>query len=84
MGSGVAIYTKEEPIAIKKGLGIEKFDEEGRTFELGEDQTGEYQHQLNIPQLPKHPHNIDNGCLETAEAGSHTHSFTLDLCDSGG
>ena len=28
--SGVAIYTKEKPVSIKKGLGIEKFDNEGR------------------------------------------------------
>jgi exodeoxyribonuclease-3 len=28
--SGVAIYTREEPIDIKKGIGIEEFDREGR------------------------------------------------------
>ena len=28
--SGVAIYSKEKPISIKKGFGIEKFDNEGR------------------------------------------------------
>ena len=30
--SGVAIFTKEKPLAINKGFGIEKFDEEGRTL----------------------------------------------------
>ncbi|MGO5065647.1 exodeoxyribonuclease III [Clostridium sporogenes] len=28
--SGVATYTKEEPISVKHGIGIEKFDSEGR------------------------------------------------------
>ncbi|MFU0823614.1 exodeoxyribonuclease III [Clostridium sp.] len=28
--SGVAIYTKEEPISVSYGIGIEKFDSEGR------------------------------------------------------
>ncbi len=28
--SGVAIYSKEKPLSIKKGFGIEKFDNEGR------------------------------------------------------
>jgi len=28
--SGVAIYTKEEPISVKHGFGIPKFDDEGR------------------------------------------------------
>ena len=28
--SGVAIYTKEKPLSIKKGIGIEEFDREGR------------------------------------------------------
>lgn len=28
--SGVALYTKEEPIRVETGFGIEKFDEEGR------------------------------------------------------
>jgi exodeoxyribonuclease III len=28
--SGVAVYTKEKPLSIKKGFGIEKFDNEGR------------------------------------------------------
>ncbi|MEJ6950422.1 exodeoxyribonuclease III [Natronospora cellulosivora (SeqCode)] len=28
--SGVAIYTKEEPLSIKHGIGIERFDKEGR------------------------------------------------------
>ena len=32
--SGVAIYTKEEPINVTVGLGIEKFDNEGRTLIL--------------------------------------------------
>jgi len=30
--SGVATFTKEQPIEIKKGFGIEKFDKEGRTL----------------------------------------------------
>ncbi len=30
--SGVAVYTKEKPLSIKKGFGIEKFDNEGRIF----------------------------------------------------
>ena len=30
--SGVATYTKEKPIGIKNGFGIEKFDNEGRTI----------------------------------------------------
>jgi exodeoxyribonuclease III len=30
--SGVAIYTKAEPVSIKKGFGIEKFDSEGRVL----------------------------------------------------
>jgi len=28
--SGVAIYTKEKPLSVKKGFGIERFDSEGR------------------------------------------------------
>jgi exodeoxyribonuclease III len=28
--SGVALYSKEEPVNVKKGLGIKKFDNEGR------------------------------------------------------
>lgn len=32
--SGVAVYTKEKPISIKKGFGIEKFDNEGRILIL--------------------------------------------------
>lgn len=28
--SGVAVYTKEEPLSVKKGIGIEAFDREGR------------------------------------------------------
>ena len=32
--SGVAIYSKIKPINIKKGLGIEKFDREGRVLTL--------------------------------------------------
>ena len=28
--SGVAIYTKEKPVSVKKGFGIERFDSEGR------------------------------------------------------
>ncbi|MBC8062288.1 MAG: exodeoxyribonuclease III [Clostridiaceae bacterium] len=31
--SGVATYTKEEPISIKHGMGIERFDLEGRIIE---------------------------------------------------
>lgn len=34
-GSGVAVYTKEEAINVKYGMGIEKFDEEGRVLRLG-------------------------------------------------
>ena len=30
--SGVAIFTKEKPIKVKQGIGIEKFDSEGRTI----------------------------------------------------
>lgn len=30
--SGVAIYTKEKPISVKEGLGISRFDEEGRVL----------------------------------------------------
>ncbi len=30
--SGVVIYTKEEPINVEEGFGIEKFDQEGRTI----------------------------------------------------
>jgi exodeoxyribonuclease-3 len=30
--SGVAIFTKEEPISVTQGLGIERFDAEGRTI----------------------------------------------------
>ena len=32
--SGVAVYTKEKPDLIKYGMGIEKFDQEGRLLEL--------------------------------------------------
>ena len=32
--SGVAVYTKEEPVKVTEGLGIEKFDNEGRTMVL--------------------------------------------------
>ena len=32
--SGVAVYTKEEPKEVKYGMGILKFDEEGRILEL--------------------------------------------------
>jgi exodeoxyribonuclease-3 len=32
--SGVAVYTKEEPIKVEKGLGIKEFDHEGRTIVL--------------------------------------------------
>ena len=28
--SGVCIYTKEEPVSVKHGFGIEEFDSEGR------------------------------------------------------
>lgn len=31
--SGVATYTKEEPISVKYGMGIERFDSEGRILE---------------------------------------------------
>ncbi len=30
--SGVAIYTRDEPLSIKKGFGVVKFDSEGRTL----------------------------------------------------
>jgi len=30
--SGVALYTKEEPLKVEFGLGIKKFDDEGRTI----------------------------------------------------
>lgn len=30
--SGVAIYTKEKPVEVKYGIGIKKFDEEGRVI----------------------------------------------------
>src|ERR1700722_18147230 len=30
--SGVAIFTKEKPLSIKEGLGIGRFDEEGRVL----------------------------------------------------
>jgi len=32
--SGTAIFTKKEPLNIKKGIGIEEFDDEGRTITL--------------------------------------------------
>lgn len=32
--SGVAVYTKEEPLRVVKGLGIEEFDNEGRVLLL--------------------------------------------------
>lgn len=32
--SGVAIYTKEKPIAVNSELGLERFDQEGRLLEL--------------------------------------------------
>ena len=32
--SGVAVYTKEEPLSVKKGFGKEKFDNEGRILIL--------------------------------------------------
>ncbi|MCF7798282.1 exodeoxyribonuclease III [Candidatus Woesearchaeota archaeon] len=32
--SGVAIYTKQKPLAVIKGIGIEKFDDEGRVLML--------------------------------------------------
>lgn len=32
--SGVAVYTKEKPITVKKGIGISKFDSEGRILIL--------------------------------------------------
>jgi len=31
--SGVATYTKEEPLSVKHGMGIERFDAEGRIIE---------------------------------------------------
>ena len=30
--SGVAIFTKEKPLSVKRGFGIKKFDEEGRVL----------------------------------------------------
>src|SRR4051812_30496515 len=32
--SGVAVYTKKEPLAVRHGLGIPKFDREGRVLTL--------------------------------------------------
>ncbi len=32
--SGVCIYSKQEPVSVKKGLGIKEFDIEGRQLEL--------------------------------------------------
>jgi exodeoxyribonuclease III len=32
--SGVLVYSKEKPISVKKRLGIQRFDEEGRILEL--------------------------------------------------
>lgn len=32
--SGVAVYSKKEPISVIKGLGVEKFDSEGRVLTL--------------------------------------------------
>ncbi len=32
--SGTAIYTKEEPISVKYGIGVEEYDKEGRTITL--------------------------------------------------
>src|SRR3989344_3829060 len=32
--SGVAVYTKEEPEKVEYGMGIKKFDDEGRTLVL--------------------------------------------------
>ena len=32
--SGVAVFTKKEPLSVKKGLGIPQFDEEGRVLEV--------------------------------------------------
>jgi len=32
--SGVAVFSKEKPIRVQKGLGIEKYDSEGRTIVL--------------------------------------------------
>jgi exodeoxyribonuclease-3 len=32
--SGVAVFSKEKPLSVKYGLGIEKFDTEGRVIEL--------------------------------------------------
>lgn len=32
--SGVAVYTKEKPIKIEKGIGIDKFDKEGRILRI--------------------------------------------------
>ncbi len=32
--SGTAIFTKEEPLSIKRGMGIEEFDHEGRVITL--------------------------------------------------
>lgn len=32
--SGVAVYSKQEPLEVKYGMGMKKFDEEGRLLEL--------------------------------------------------
>lgn len=32
--SGVAVFTKTKPLAVKQGLGVPRFDEEGRVLEL--------------------------------------------------
>ena len=32
--SGVAVYCKEEPVSVQNGMGIDKFDEEGRVIRL--------------------------------------------------
>jgi exodeoxyribonuclease-3 len=32
--SGVAVFTKQKPVSVKNGLGVPRFDEEGRVLEL--------------------------------------------------
>src|SRR3989338_769623 len=32
--SGVAVYTKEKPVSVKHGLGVTRFDEEGRVLQI--------------------------------------------------
>ncbi len=32
--SGVSVFSREEPLAVRRGMGIKKFDEEGRVLQL--------------------------------------------------